>query len=122
MTRSSFFFFSIVGSGVRTRWLVFPFYFHIHLVDWRMGLSFKFFFFFSLTQWFDIQEEVKVLGPFFFHIIISFPISYCMHGHWNTKGRPQIDTGSLLGLATEDNEGALRAWIWLERMMAVGLG
>ena len=82
----------------------------------------NFFFFFSLTQWFDIQEEVKVLGPFFFHIIISFPISYCMHGHWNTKGRPQIDTGSLLGLATEDNEGALRAWIWLERMMAVGLG
>lgn len=36
-----FLFFSIVGSGVRTRWLVFSFYFHIHLVEWRMGLSFN---------------------------------------------------------------------------------
>lgn len=33
------------------------------------GLAYGLVFIFPLTHWFDIQEEVKVLGPFFF---ISF--------------------------------------------------
>lgn len=90
-------------------------FFHFHLVDWRMGLSF-FLFLFSLTYWFDIQEEVKVLGPLFFFFFLHFLLHI-----WSSDDRRKTTNRHwvVARAATEGNEGAHRAWIWLERMTAV---